>query len=478
MKAVRRSVAVVAAIGMLLAFTVPASAHPLGNFTINHYSRLMVGGSSIALRWVLDMAEIPAFTERRRIDTDGDGTVQEVEAAAYLDATLPNLIDGLVLELDGHRVIWTVTSRELSFPQGQGGLSTMRMVVDLAAERGPATGSGTYRDTTFEALIGWREVVVRSVGAVRLVASDAPATDVSGELLQYPASALASPLDVRSATFSYAPASAAETRSAGPAEASPVAGGRPNDPLAALVGGGLTFPGAALAMLLAIALGAIHGISPGHGKTLVAAYLIGSRGTLRQAIWLGLTVAITHTAGVFVLGLAALVATELVVPERVIVWLSLASSLLVVGLGATLLWRVARHRRDGHRHDHPHPHAHPHGHDAATPPLSRGAIAALGLVGGLVPSASALLVLLAAIAFDRLAFGLLLVVAFGIGMALVLTGVSASVVLLHRRLESSDPWLLQHRLVARLAWAVPLASALLVLAFGVVLTAQAAAALG
>jgi nickel/cobalt exporter len=478
MKAIRQSMAVVAAVGMLLAFTAPAAAHPLGNFTINHYSRLTVGGSSIALRWVLDMAEIPAFTEKRRIDVNADGAIDEGEAAVYLDATLPNLIDGLALELGGRRAVWNVVSRKLTFPAGQGGLSTLRLVVDLATKPDTATGSGTYRDTTFEDLIGWREVVVRSVGAVRLVASDAPATDVSSELLQYPASALASPLDIRSATFSYAPASAAENRSADPAEAQPVAGGRPNDPLAALVGGGLTFPGAALALVLAIALGAIHGMSPGHGKTLVAAYLIGSRGTLRQAIWLGLTVSLTHTAGVFVLGLAALVATELVVPERVIVWLSLASSLLVVGLGATLLWRVARHRRDGHRHDHPHPHGHPHGHYAATPPLSRGAIAALGLVGGLVPSASALLVLLAAIAFDRLAFGLLLVVAFGIGMALVLTGVSASVVLLHRRLESSGLPLLQHRLVARLAWAVPLASALLVLAFGVVLTAQAAAALG
>jgi ABC-type nickel/cobalt efflux system permease component RcnA len=286
-------------------------------------------------------------------------------------------------------------------------------------------------------------------------------------------------MDVRTATFRASADASAPATITAPGGSGTGAAPRAADPLAALAAGELTPWTAGLAVLVAIALGAIHGVSPGHGKTLVAGYLIGSRGTLRQAVWLGLTVAIAHTVGVLLLGAVTLGATALLLPERVIEWLALGSALLVMGLGASLVLAQLRHRRRAADHDqaHSHPHPHPHPHDDHGPALTTRALAALGIVGGIVPSASALLVLLVAVSLHRLAFGLLLVGAFGLGMAFVLAGISASVVVLRGRLaRRGAPWL-QTAAARRIGSALPLASGVLVVGIGLALTLGAAASL-
>jgi len=239
-------------------------------------------------------------------------------------------------------------------------------------------------------------------------------------------------------------------------------------------------------VLAAVGLGAIHGVSPGHGKTLVAGYLIGSRGTMRQALWLGLTVAVSHSIGVLLLGAVTLGATALLLPERVIEWLALGSALLVIGLGGSLLLGQLHHQRSHRHHQHsperdtPHAHPHPHPHVGATPmpAVSARALATLGIVGGIVPSASALLVLLVAVSLHRLVFGLVLVGAFGLGMALVLTGISASVVVVRGRLTDGHAQWTQKAAVRRIGSALPLASAVVVVVIGIALTVGAAANLG
>ena len=447
------------------------NAHPLGNFTINHFARVTVDNSSIAVRWVLDMAEIPAFSEIRAMDTDQDGLPDPSEQAAWLDANLPDLMDGLELNVDGQVVPLRLETRTLAFPSGQGGLSTLRLVVELSARTPPRTGNATFLDATYHGRIGWREIVVQAGSGIRLTAADVPSEDRSDELRRYPPDALNTPLAVSSATFSFiADGSAAEPTSAGSASG---AQAKPDDPLAALAGGELTPLSAIMAVLLALGLGALHGISPGHGKALVAGYLIGSRGNLRQAVWLGLTVALSHTIGVVVLGAVTLGATALILPERIIGWLALGSAILVLGLGASLLRGQLRSQ---HPHPHPHAHPHPHSHGAApaVPTLSTRAVAALGLVGGMVPSASALLVLLVAVTLHRLVFGVVLVVAFGLGMAMVLAGISASVVLLRGRAARAPGWL-QGPAFVRIGRLLPLASAMLVMVIGVALTVGAAA---
>jgi ABC-type nickel/cobalt efflux system permease component RcnA len=295
--------------------------------------------------------------------------------------------------------------------------------------------------------------------------------------------------------------------------------------LAGMVAAGQLGPGAvALALLLAAVWGAGHALSPGHGKTIVAAYLVGSRGTARHALYLGLTVTATHTLGIYALGLLTLFAASAVLPERLFPWLALGSGLAVVLVGASLF--VARLRAGGHghsHHDHAHHHghahdhhhghahdhhvdahdrAHTHGHDARhghghdhahshdghgqghhdhghgghshdhRPPerVTPRSLIALGIAGGLLPCPSALILLLGAIALGQIAFGLLLVVAFSLGLAGVLTGIGIALVHARRLLEA--PRLSRLPSAAVLRWA-PVLSALVVTLVGAAMSFQA-----
>jgi nickel/cobalt exporter len=218
----------------------------------------------------------------------------------------------------------------------------------------------------------------------------------------------------------------------------------------------------------------------------VAAYLVGSRGTVRQAMALGLTVAATHTAGVLVLGALVLVAGELFLPETVIAWLTIASGGMMAVLGAVLLWNAAMSRRardHGHSHSHDHSHSHEHGHShdhaasAPGPTLTVRSVALLGMAGGLVPSASALIVLLAAVTTGRLVFGLALIVAFGAGMAAVLGGLAVATTFARQWLGDRAP-LRQHGMVRVAIGLLPIGSGMVVLGIGLVIALGAAGRLG
>jgi len=200
--------------------------------------------------------------------------------------------------------------------------------------------------------------------------------------------------------------------------------------------------------------GAAHALSPGHGKAMVAAYLVGSRGTPRHALLLGLTVTVTHTAGVFGLGLVTLGLSELIVPEQLYPWLNLASALLVVGVGLSVLRaRLRRRHAQGHHHHH-------HGERSLRDLL------AVGISGGLLPCPTALVVLLAAISLHRIGYGLVLILAFSLGLAGAMTAVGLAAVSARRflRKKSFD---------GRLVRALPAASAALILALGLVMTTRA-----
>jgi ABC-type nickel/cobalt efflux system permease component RcnA len=486
----------VALAGLLVGIVAtPAIAHPLGNTSVNIYERIELGGTDIRVHFVMDVSELPALDEQRFADTDDDGTVDEDEAATYLDGFWGYLEPRLQLRVGSTVVKLERTDEAMSFPPGQGGLTLMRVVFELVGAH-PATEAGTVleaslTETTFEGVPGWHEIIVRASPGATLVRSDVPEEDLTDELRSYPEDRLTTPLSVRVASFAYsleAPVAAtpAPATSGGPVAATPAPSARPvparpADPLVALLTPGIGGTAAALAMLVALGLGAVHAISPGHGKTLVAAYVLGTRASVRQALWLGLTVAITHTAGVFVLGLGTWFASEWFAPERLVSWLAVVTGVLVVGLGALLVWRARRHRQPhdhghtharGHAQDHGHTHDHPHVPAAPSPTLRTRDVAALGIVGGLVPSGSALILLLSSIALGEVAFGIVLIVAFGLGMAVVLIGIATGVVLLRRSprlgLERAS-----HPNIRRLAAALPVLSGLAVVALGVVLTAEA-----
>jgi ABC-type nickel/cobalt efflux system permease component RcnA len=387
-----------------LAFAGAASAHPLGNFTINRFSRVEVAGQRIYVRYVLDLAEIPTFQARQR----------GFNPTTYAQ----QLARGAELQMGTRHARFVVVDHAVAFPRGAGGLRTTRLEVIL---RGPAISGSTrveYRDTNYANRIGWKEIVV-----------GAHTPSASNELRAYPKDLLQSPLDVATAHATLAPTSDPPptlTRGAELQAPDRVA----DSGFAKLIGRGRLTPLVILGSLaLALFWGAAHALSPGHGKTIVTAYLVGQRGTPAHAALLGLIVTATHTVGVFSLGLVTLALSQFVVPDQLYPWLNLVSGLLVVAIGTSVLaarWRHARAHAQGHDHHH---HAHAHAHDPA--PGFRSLLA-VGVSGGLLPCPSALVVLLAAISLHRVAFGLLLIVAFSAGLALAITGVGLVAVLAKR----------------------------------------------
>jgi ABC-type nickel/cobalt efflux system permease component RcnA len=493
----------------------PAAAHPLGNFTTNQYVRIEVLPETVRLVYILDLAEIPAFQEiGERIDADGDEAVSPAEEAAYLDAKLAEIVPRLHLAVDGADLPLTVAARTLALPEGQAGLKLVRLRAVMTAPLSLGAGQAVAFDLGYETdRPGWREVVVTHAGDVALTASDAPIQDVSGELQRYPDDLLSSPLDRTSARFTAAasPGAAAavgygtqESVTGASSQSGRPSGGNSGDRFASLLNGDdLTATGLLVSLCLAFVWGAAHALSPGHGKTVVGAYLVGSRGTPRHALFLGLTVTVTHTAGVIALGLVTLLLSRYILPDQLYPWMSLTSGVLVLGMGLLLLRQRFGHSHGlfGHHHDHEHDndhdhehgpgrhhhhhhqHGHGHGHGHShLPPEGDGdrirwrSLLALGVSGGLVPCPSALVVLLGAIALGRVGFGLLLVAVFSLGLAGALTGVGILFLyarrFLERRTGDGQPGLIPGltRLVVRFA---PVASALGVTVAGAVIVLRA-----
>jgi ABC-type nickel/cobalt efflux system permease component RcnA len=298
----------------------------------------------------------------------------------------------------------------------------------------------------------------------------------SSRLTAYPNDLLQSPIDQRSASLSVRPGGAAvdrlPARLEAPVRALPRGIDGPTRAFTSLVARHhLSVGFAFVALALAIVLGAIHALAPGHGKTVMAAYLVGQRGTMRQAGLIGLTVTATHTAGVLALGLA-LSASSLVAPERLYPWLGLASGALLAVIGIGLLSRAVRARRYRHEHHHGHHHHHPVVEDVA--PVRTRALVAMGFAGGLVPSPSALVVLLGAMALGRAWFGVVLVIAYGLGMAGTLT---AAGVLLLRARGALDRRRGRVRGLARVASALPLATSSVIVVVGLALAARGVVAI-
>jgi ABC-type nickel/cobalt efflux system permease component RcnA len=227
-------------------------------------------------------------------------------------------------------------------------------------------------------------------------------------------------------------------------------------------------------LLAAFGWGAIHALSPGHGKSMVAAYLIGTRGTAKDAVALGATVTITHTIGVFALGLVTLALSQYVLPEQLYPWLNLVSGLLVLAIGAGVLRSRVRGAKHAHGHGHGHHHHHSHGghhhhdhdHDHEHEQITRKGLIAMGASAGLLPCPSALVVLLAAIAQHQIALGLLMIVVFSLGLASTLTGLGIAVV-------SAGRLTARLNIPARLTTALPALSALVIVVAGAILTVNA-----
>jgi nickel/cobalt transporter (NicO) family protein len=412
-----------------------ASAHPLGNFTINRFSRVEVSGPRVYVLYILDMAEIPTFQA---------GSIDRGEYAKRIAGNAHLAVDGRAATLKPLR-------SALAHPKGAGGLRTTRLEVILGGPVLDGRSTVAYQDENYRDRIGWKEIVV---------GADTPSA--SHELRAYPKNLLQSPLDTTSVRASLEPGDGRDIAPALSSGTSLQAPDRVADSgFASLVGRSHLSALVILASLAAaIFWGAAHALSPGHGKTIVTAYLVGQRGTPRHAALLGLIVTVTHTIGVFALGLVTLALSQFIVPDRLYPWLNLASGVLVVGIGASVFWSRWRHSRA-----HSHGHAHHHHHHHREGPGMRS-LFAVGVSGGLLPCPSALVVLLAAISLHRVAFGLLLILAFSAGLAATITGIGLGAVLARhtfRRVSFEGP-------LIRL---LPAASALVILVAGLAMTVHA-----
>jgi nickel/cobalt exporter len=548
-----------AACALALFPSTSASAHPLGNFTVNRYDGLVAAPGTLRVDHVEDLAEIPA--------TQAKPDIKHLGMTEWARQRCAKAADGSKVTVDGRATALTVGSSKAQLRPGQAGLNTLRVECRLTAPLPKGGASLGFHSEGATSGPGWREITARG-DRMTLTATDVPKTSVSHELTSYPKELLSSPADTSSASLRIRPGGPAlveEQRDAPAASVLPRGADRWTQALNNLVARHhLTVGFAALSLLIAVVLGAMHALAPGHGKTLMAATAAarGGRARLKDVLPLAASVTVTHTLGVVALGL--LVTAGSAAAPSVITWLGIASGVMVTCAGATLVRRAWRNRGPGHDHPHPHPHPHgpgghththetdepeeralvlvaahtetaattaeahththspghthdhehghphPHSHDHdhshhsdhthphdhshtvehthggfththSTAPTLRGTLL-LGFAGGLVPSPSAVVVLVGAAALGQAWFGLLLVVAYGVGLALTLTAAGFAVVKLgtgmNRVLDRRPRWTV-HPMATLVRRTAPLGSAFLVVALGVGLVLKgAASALG
>src|ERR1700723_1911883 len=508
-----------------------AFSHPMGNFSVNHYSKIKIGQQSIEIQYLIDMAEIPTFQESRQFDLTPKA--DDSNAVRYLDRQEQLFKEGLSLESDGQSVRLETLSRQIVFSDGAGGLPTMKIGFVFRGQPGVSTGGHklSYIDNNFPGRSGWKEIVVLGDG-VAIVDSSAPASDRSHELSNYSSDALNSPPQQLSALVDFRtppkgsepqlssaairttssraippprpsahqksapslplqrqrrssgvttsgviasrvitsgaitlsdPSAQSSPRSMAASTVSPLslttrAQNTPRSRFTELIltQGKLSFWVLFSAALIAAGLGALHALEPGHGKTIVAAYLVGSRGTARHAVLLGIVVTAAHTAGVYLLGALTLYASQYIVPEQLYPWLGAISGLSVAGLGIFIFLR----HWTGETGEHSHAQGEKHSHwflsmfkqAASTEPEYRAAISVdskpveralslrelcmLGITGGIVPCPAALVVLLSALSLHRIGWGLFLIAAFSLGLAAVLVIVGLTMVYAKRMMFS------------------------------------------
>lgn len=464
-----------------------AEAHPLGNFTVNHLTELTVAHGRVDARYVLDMAEIPTVALEHELRPDGHPS--PAQYAAWGRAHAADIAPQLQLRADGESLALVPVATSVVTFAGAAGLRTIYLRAAYRAMLPAHAHALRYSDTTEPGRLGWNDVVL------------SPAVEPTHELRVYPNALVGSPR--KRTTLAVAIDAAGIPRvtpdapdpAAAPAAPSVARMNALSDVLAQRGGGPLVLLGA---LLLAVALGALHALEPGHGKTLLAVSLVGARATASQALVLASSLTVAHTVGVLVLGAIVLCATRWVVPEAVYPWVTLASGMFVATLGARALAAELRRRRPiAHAHVHAHDHAHPHAHDHAhglgvnehdhtllddeaharahalpgIAPLTFRTAVLAAASGNIAPCPAALVVLLAAISLHRIAFGMTLIVAFSIGLAATLTTLGLAVV-------RGAAWLSERRQFASVARWAPFASAGAIALVGSVMVGEGLAAQG
>ncbi len=484
----------------LFLIAIAASAHPMGNFSVSHYTRLEVSTKGVQVTYVLDLAEAPAYRLLRDWNLDAKSSQSLLDQKVAQQAR--EWAHGLEFRSAGKAIEPQFLNASIKLDSGADGQPIARVVSNF--ELPGVAGPLQFEDHNYPDRAGWKEIVIAQGGGIRIVRASQDSQDRSKMLTDYPSSAVSSaPQDLRASVEWRAGDSSQAAAQIVPIEQPPPvaapsdsssatapAATAKNDFLSRLLAQReIPWPWLLLGLVIAFGMGGAHALEPGHGKTLVAAYLVGSRGTMKHAALLGAMVTFTHTISVFLLGLAMLLLAKSIVPDKVIKILEAVSGLSIVAIGAVLFVQRLRslravvphhhHAHDhahphDHHHDHDHPHSHPHDHSDEHGPhththmpqgeITPGSLIALGVSGGLVPCPAALVIMLAAIAFGHTGAGLILLVAFSLGLAGVLIAVGWLV--LYARSWLPDPAAGRSRLFRLL----PVVSALVIVCIGLVMT--------
>jgi nickel/cobalt exporter len=498
----------------LLLGAIALSAHPMGNFSVNHYSRLYFRSTGMDLTYVLDLAEIPTFQLMADWNIDWrDQAALSTRSAQQAQEWL----DNVSLMQAGRRVPLRIRSVSPAAVEGAGGMPVLRTSITAEATLRP--GEVTYEDQNFSGRAGWKEIVVDHDSSAAIEASSQTRADLSKSLTYYPTDPSITPPQDLTARVDWKPASVVSGAGLRPANPdatipAPFSQQQPEAPGTVVRGdflsrmlqqkkllGGVIL----LGILVAFGLGALHAMSPGHGKTIVAAYLVGSRGTLKHAGLLGFVVTFTHTFTVFLLGLGMLFFQQYFVPEKIVPVLGAISGLSIVSIGLMLLYKRAMslmgsdhahahaHSHDGHFHTHDHDHElasarpgrsriaelravqHTHTHGGSTHShtiegeITPASLIALGISGGIVPCPSALILMLSAIALGHPGVGLVLLAGFSAGLALVLMAFGMLAIYAKQLLPTSEGTIRNP-----LFRMIPVFSAVVVIVLGLAMTAVSA----
>ena len=456
----------------------------MGNFSISHYAGITIEGRFVEVRYFIDMAEIPTFQEIQQNSIVAQSNDPRVRF--YLSSQAEAFKTNLLLTLNGQPLSLETTSQEILFSPGAGNLPTMKFGLVYRAQVSEACAVNRceleYRDANFSGRLGWKEVIISPGQGVTIQNSSVPSHDRSSQLSNYPTDLVNSPPQDVAAKIVYSveksssrqfrpaiaqaktaanlPAAISRTATspatphtappshamkdgtsrnaatisvqatippaanAQPAPLQPNQQSTPRNSFTELMAiKQISFTIALLAAAIAAGLGALHALEPGHGKTIVAAYLVGSNGTARHALLLGMIVTASHTVGVYLLGAITLYAQKYILPDRIYPFLGVLSGVLIAGMGCYLFLQ----RYLGGEF------AHKHGDEISEigevstggmrrqpKKVSTRQLLVLGITGGIVPCPAALVVLLSAVALHRTSFGLFLIVAFSIGLAAVL----------------------------------------------------------
>jgi len=452
-----------AAILSLLAMGI-VDAHPLGNITTNHLTRLTIQSSDVLVHYVLDDAEIPTYAVLRSLDPEARPSHAVLASWAASHAT--EIAPQLLLTSDAKPLSLKAIQSSVVLRPGAGGLPILYFTADYLAALTPGPHTLRYKDATLAGRLGWRDVVV------------APARESTNELRAYPNALLRSATDRTAVSITRSAAGVLAVKDVDEAVAAPDAPSlaRMND-LSDVLKRDLSDPLILIgALLLAVGLGALHALEPGHGKTLLAISLVGARATISQAAILAAALTIAHTTGVLAFGVLALCLTHYFLPDAVYPWIAIVSGVFVAGLGARALGKTlaqrARPRTDAEiaraalqAHDRAHAQGLAHDHGdlddeaharshaiAGSAPLSFRAALVAAAAGNVAPCPAAFVALLAAIYLHRIGYGLVLIVAFSVGLALTLTILGIAVV-------RSAGWLMRRPHFDRLAAYAPLVTA-------------------